>query len=369
MSVLEDRGKATNLIGRTRAELPTPVLLLDHDALAKNIASMAQWAEDHAAIRPHAKVHKSPAIAELQIRAGAVGITTATVQEAAAVARAGVEHILVANEVTDPVRAGVLAALARDARIAVAVDHPLGASVLSDAAKDAHVEFEILIEVDIGMTRGGVRDIDEAAHLARDIRDRYGLTLRGVMGWEGHIALELDRSTRAANAAAAIAKLLGVADALSADGHAIEVVSAGGTNTYDLTGANPRVTDIQAGTYAVMDTSYAIIAPRFQPVLSVLGTAISHHGRRLVLDCGSKVHATTELAPPTVVGLDASVLELHEEHALIELGDDDAPRLGDRVELLVSYASGTVNLHDFYLVCAGDEVVDVWPIAGRGPGR
>jgi D-threonine aldolase len=368
MSLLEARRAATNLIGRHRAELPTPALLLDHDALTRNIVSMAEWAKDHVGVRPHAKVHKSPAVAELQVRAGAVGITTATVFEAAAIVREGIEDVLVANELTDPARAGLLAAEARGARVTVAVDHPVGAGVLSDAAKEAHIEFDVLIEVDVGMTRGGVRGIDEAVQLARDVQGRYGLNLRGVMGWEGHTALELDRSVRAANAASAIAKLLGVADALSADGHTIDVVSAGGTNTYDMTGANPRVTDIQAGTYAVMDTSYAIIAPRFQPVLSILGTVISHHGQRLVLDCGSKVHATTELAPPTVVGKDAVVFELHEEHTLIELGDDVAPLLGDRVELLVSYASGTANLHDFYLVCAGDEVVDVWPIAGRGPG-
>ncbi len=239
--------------------------------------------------------------------------------------------------------------------------------MLSDAAAASGVHLAVVIEVDVGMTRGGVRSSSEAVRLADEVARFPSLDLSGVMAWEGHCAVLRDRSVRTRCVSAAIERCLEVVDALERAGHEVTVVSAGGTNTYPVTGAHPRVTEIQAGTYALMDTSYESLAPAFSPALTILGTVVNRHDGRIVLDCGSKVQAETSLAPPRTLRGDSTVFEIHEEHALLD-DRGSLHKLGDRVELLVSYAAGTVNLHDAYVVCSGTEVVDVWPIVARGQG-
>ena len=199
--------------------------------------------------RPHFKVHKSLEIAREQIAAGAIGMTAATVWEARALVLGGVGDILIANEVVSPAKAALLAELARDARITLAVDDCDVVSALAAAARAHGSGIGVLVEVDVGMHRGGVRSIDEARAVARSVAAGEGIELRGVMGYEGHVVLEPDRGRRAAQAREAMDDLARYAQALEDDGHTIEVVSAGGTNTYDMTGLHPRVTQLQAGTY------------------------------------------------------------------------------------------------------------------------
>ena len=345
----EVRRQYADCVGRPCGALPTPALLLDLATVRMNIAAMASWTRGHAAIRPHVKVHKSPEIARLQIDGGAVGITCATVAEALAMADAGLEDILVANEVLDPDKLRLLAQVARACRVTVALDSRAGADALSKAATRAGITMGAVIEIDIGMGRGGVRSPAEATRLGTYVTGRSAIALRGVIGWEGHVAIEPDRAVRAARANAAIDKLVACADGLRAIGVDVEVISAGGTNTYDLTGADSRITDIQAGTYALMDTSYLPFAPAFKPALSVLGTIVSRHGTRAVADCGTKVMAMG-LAAPLIRHGSSLVAEVHEEHALLDIGGRDRLRAGDNVEFLVSYCAGTVNLHDAYLV-------------------
>jgi len=354
-------------VGRGRHEISTPALILDLEVLRANIAAMADWTVGHAGVRPHAKVHKCPEIARMQMDAGAVGITTATVWEAAAMVDGGIGDVLLANEVIQAEKLDLLADLARSASITVALDSREGADALSSAATRAGVRFGAVVEVDVGMGRGGVRTVDEAREVAVHAAGLPGITVRGAMAWEGHLAIEKDRAVRVAGAAVAIDKLVACADVLRAAGIAVDIVSAGGTNTYDFTGADPRVTDIQAGSYVLMDTSYHPFSPRFLPALSVLGTVVSRHGSRAILDCGTKV-LEPMLEPARPREGDATVFELHEEHALLDVGEGEWPRLGDRIELIASYCSGTVAYHDVYQVVEGDRVVDVWPILGRGPG-
>jgi D-serine deaminase-like pyridoxal phosphate-dependent protein len=350
-------------------ELPSPALLLDLPALERNIAAMASWvAANGVAVRPHAKVHKCLEIARRQLAAGAIGLTVATVYEAEAMLEAGPPEILVANEVVGDDHLRRLADVARRTVVVVAADDPANAQQLSASARAAGVELRVLVDVDVGMGRCGVRSVGEAVVLADEIRALPGLRLAGVMGYEGHVVLEPEPEVRAAAAGAAMDRLAEAATAIRAAGHEVEIVSAGGTNTHDMTGLHAIVTELQAGTYAVLDTGYAPLAPRFEPALSVLARVLSHQGGRAVLDCGTKA-ISVDVAPPTVPAAVGSVRAVHEEHLLIDTAEGCGLRPGDPVEIAVGYTGGTVNLHDGYYVVDGDEVVDFWRILARGAGR
>ena len=184
-------------IGRTRTELPTPALLLDVDAMRDNIAAMASWSKENAAIRPHFKTHKSIDVAREQIAAGAIGMTAATIWEARALVAAGIDDILIANEVVAPAKLTLLADLGRQARMTVAVDDSDVVSALAQAARSRGSSIEVLVEVDVGMHRGGARSVELARALARAVAGAQGVRLRGVMGYEGHVVLEPDRQRRA----------------------------------------------------------------------------------------------------------------------------------------------------------------------------
>jgi D-serine deaminase-like pyridoxal phosphate-dependent protein len=356
---------AGDLVGRPRVELPTPALVLDVDTMRENIATMAAWNRDHVAVRPHFKTHKCIEIAREQIEAGAIGITCATVWEAHALVSAGIDEILIANEVVGAARMSVLGELVREARITVVVDDADNAATVAEVACSGGAELGAIVEVDVGLHRGGVRSVREAIQLARHVDSLDGLRLRGVMGYEGHVVTEPDPLIRRRRAALAMDELAGVVDALRDDGHAVEIVSAGGTNTYDMTGADPRVTELQAGTYVVMDGAYAPLASAFRPALTIMATVVSRQGATAVLDCGTKCLAVDAAPPTPPIG---SVREVHEEHTLLDVGDGEPPALGDVLELVVGYCGGTINLHDVYFVASGEEIVDVWRIRARGPG-
>ena len=355
----------SQFIGRGRVELPTPALVLDIDAMRENIATMASWAEDHAAIRPHFKVHKCIEIAREQIGSGAIGMTAATVWEAAALVDGGIDEILIANEVVAPRKIALLVDLAREAHITLAVDHADVAARISNAALSQGSRVGVVVEVDVGMHRGGVRSIEEARALAGSLASLQGVDFRGVMGYEGHVVLEPDRERRAALAREAMDHLGRYVEALERDGHAVAIVSAGGTNTYDMTGVHPRVTELQAGTYAVVDAAYARLVPAFRPALTLMATVVSRKAGTAILDCGTKALAV-EVAPPEPPS--GEVREVHEEHTLLDVRDDERLAIGDVVELVVGYSGGTVNLHDAYFVASGEEIVDVWPIVATGAG-
>jgi D-serine deaminase-like pyridoxal phosphate-dependent protein len=355
-------------IGRRREELTTPALILDLTVMQQNIKTMAEWTRSHAKIRPHTKTHKCAEIARQQMAAGAVGITVATVWEASVMAAAGLDDILIANEVMGEEKLRRLAEVARETKVLVGIDSLAGAKALSRAAVTAGANIGVLIEMDVGMRRGGVRTEEEACTLAAVLSDLPGIVLRGITGFEGHAVTEPDPRRRARMAAEAMDRLIAAVDALEARGFEIEVVSAGGTNTYDMTGANPRVTEIQAGTYVLMDAAYAPLAPAFEPALRMRGTVVSRNERTAVLDCGTKVMAM-DTGPHAVMEPGVTVREVHEEHTLLDVEDVNRLPVGESLEMIVGYSGGTVNLNDVYNVIEGDRVVDVWPIMARGPGR
>ena len=357
----------TDLIGRPADEAPTPSLLIDRAAVADNVRAMAGWADGTVRLRPHAKVHKSVAIARLQLEHGAAGLTTATVAEAEAMLAAEPGELLIANEVVGAPKVRALTAVAARCSVIVALDAAANAEELSAAATAAGVQIGVLVDVDVGLHRCGVGATADTLALATTVARLPGLTLRGVMGYEGHVVLIADPGERAAAAARAMDILAGHVAALTTAGFPVEIVSAGGTNTHDMTGLHPCVTELQAGTYAVMDTGYQPYAPRFRPALAVAATVISRSGGTAVLDCGTKT-VSVDVTPPAVPAEVGRVREVHEEHMLIDPADDAALALGERVRVAVGYSGGTVNLHDAYVVVEDGTIVDVWPIAARGAG-
>jgi D-serine deaminase-like pyridoxal phosphate-dependent protein len=359
------------LIGGPRHAVPTPALILDLPRVENNLAEMARrMAGLPAELRPHAKIHKSPILGQMQLDAGAIGLTTATIWEASAMVDAGLSDVLIANQVVGSVKAAELARIAGLGRVISAVENEANVSELSGAAVRAHSEINVLVEIDVGLHRCGVRSVGAAVELARLIDKRPGLRLVGLLGYEGHCMLEPDRDIRVAKATAANDILVGAADEFERQGLATEIVAGGGFGTWDITGANPRITEIHAGSYIFMDVFHRGLVPGFEVALTVLATVISRTGSLVVVDCGRK-SIGIDRTPPEVVGGQATVRFehgehfVHEEHTALQLAPGSTLDVGDRVELMPGYGPTTVNLYDIYYVAADDTIVDVWPILAR----
>lgn len=366
----EARNTYTSAIGRPRQALVTPALILDLDVARQNIRTMAEWLARHQTkLRPHTKAQKSPQLARLQVEAGAIGICTATVWEAIAMTRSGIEDVLIANQVVGREKIEALARAAKSARLTVAVDDVRNAEDLSVALCTAGSQLEVLIEVDIGMGRGGVRSLNEAVRVAQRVSQLPGLKFRGIQGYEGHCMKTDDRDLRAQQCQAALDSLGTVVDGLREAGFACEVVSAGGTGTYDIAGLDSRVTEIQAGSYIFMDNFHGRLVEGFSNALTVLGTVVNQHGYTIVLDAGRK-SISIDLALPTLKDYPFyQARYFAEEHALFDVDERCRLKLGDTTELIPGYAPSTVNMYDVYHVVEGGIVTDIWPVVPRGPGH
>ena len=361
-----DPAARERVLGRERSDLTTPALVLDLDIARQNIDRMAErMRELPSELRPHIKVHKSAHLARMQIEAGAIGVTAATVWEAAAMARGGIGDILIANQVVGERHVEALAALARTARIMVAVDDAGNVGRLGRAALAAGSRIGVLVEVDTGMGRCGVRTPVAAGELAELAGGTEGIDFRGVSGYEGHCMLEPDRDTRVREAGAAADRLMAAVEQIGAGGIGCEIVSAGGTGTYHLTGAHSGITEIQAGSYAVMDAFHASLVPGgFEIALTVLATVISRQDDQVVLDAGRKAIGIDNMLP-RLAGAASEPLFVHEEHSGFAVPADSPLRVGDRVELQPGYAPTTANLHDVYHVVERGVVTDLWPVEAR----
>jgi D-serine deaminase-like pyridoxal phosphate-dependent protein len=330
-------------------DLPTPALVIDADVLEANLATMAT-ALPGRRLRPHVKAHKCTALARVQVRHGHPAFTCATPREVLGMAAAGLgDDLLLANEVLDPGRLAALAAV--DARVTVAVDSP--ATVAAAAAAGLR---EVLVDVNVGLPRCGC-PVDDAGRLA-DLARSSGLEVRGVMGYEGHLMVVEDRDER-------LRRLVGVTGALAAAHDAVggEVVSTGGTGTYDL---HEVATEIQAGSYALMDTAYAKLGLPFALALSVWATVVSVAPRWAVADCGLK-SLGMDHGNPSVDG--AAVWFCSDEHVTFA-PDPDGPlagvRAGDRVRVWPAHVDPTMAMHERVHVVDGEDVVDTWPVDLRG---
>jgi D-serine deaminase-like pyridoxal phosphate-dependent protein len=358
-------------IGRGRSEVSTPALLLDLDKAKRNIATMAaKFRELPADLRPHFKAHKLPQLARLQVEAGAIGVACATVWEAMVVAEAGIVDVLIANQLVQPDKVRAAAELARSHRLTVAADDVRNAEQLSRAAVEAGAELELLIELDVGMGRCGVRSREAALRLAERIAELPALKLRGLQAYEGHCMLEPDPDKRIADAETANRQAIAVFDFLAERGHPVEVISAGGTGTYYITGANPRIHEIQAGSYTLMDAMHGALVPGgFEVAMTVASTVISRQGNTVVLDCGRKTVGIDFVTPPPVSHPEGRVRYYAEEHCLVDFPGPPSLDVGDVAEVMGGYGPTTVNLHEVFHVIEDGLVTDIWPVTPRGPGR
>jgi D-threonine aldolase len=326
------------------SELTTPALLVDARGLEANLRTMAE-ALPADRLRPHVKAHKCTALAARQAAAGHRGFTCATVREMEGMARAGLgDDLLLANEVADATRLGALTRT--DSRVTVAVD--------SEATIEAAVRGgvrEVLIDVNVGLPRCGCPPA-EAGRLADRAR-AAGLTVRGVMGYEGHIVGLEDRARRSAMLEESMGQLV-----LAAGEVGGEVISAGGTGTYDL---NTWATEIQAGSYALMDTAYGKLGLPFVQALSILSTVISVSASWAVADCGLKALGMDH-GNPSVEGAEVSFCS--DEHLTFVPGS--TVRVGDRIEVLPAHVDPTMAYHEHLYLVDGDEVLERWDVDLRG---
>jgi len=356
-------------IGRRREDLVTPALVLDIDAAQRNIDRMASELKQlgMATIRPHYKTHKSPDIARRQLQAGAGGLSMATVWEAAVLAAAGMDDLFVVNTVAHPAKLRALAELAADHRILVAVDEVANAAAHSAAAVAAGSTLGIMVEVDTGMDRCGVDTADECLTLARRVMELPGLRFEGITGYEGHCSLTPDSDLRHERQREAMAFFTGVADLLETHGIPCKIRSAGGIATWRWTAGYPGMTEIQAGTYVVMDNFHGKMVPGFEHSLTIQATVISRQSGKVIVDAGNK--SVADPADVTIVGHDLTVFRFDEEHGIFAAPDGSSLRVGDAVALVPGYSPSTVNWYDAYHVVHDNVVADIWPIIPRGPGH
>ena len=365
-TVRRDYGGA---IGQRRDELITPALVLDIDAAQRNIDHMASELKQMGAatIRPHYKTHKSPDLARRQLQAGAGGLSMATVWEAAILAAAGMDDLFVVNTVAHPAKLRVLAELAREHRVLVAVDEAENAASASAAAVTAGSMLGIMVEVDTGMDRCGTDSAADCLAVARQVMDLPGLRFEGITGYEGHCSMTPDHDLRHERQRAAMKFFTDVAGQLEADGIPCPIRSAGGIATWNWTAAYPGLTEIQAGTYVVMDNFHGRMVPGFEHSLTIAATVISRQSGKVIVDAGNK--SVADPADVTMVGHDHEVLRFDEEHGIFDAAGGSPLRVGDPVRLVPGYSPSTVNWYDAYHVVQGDIVVDIWPVIPRGPGH
>jgi D-serine deaminase-like pyridoxal phosphate-dependent protein len=360
-------------VGRDRHDVVTPALVIDRAILGENLAYMeSRLPELHARLRGHVKNHKSPHVARLQLEHGAFGICAATIWEAIVMVRAGADDVLIANQLVDPAKRRAAALLAREANVIVNVDDAGDAEALSAAAVAAGSTLGILVEVDTGMHRAGADTPEEALAVARRVAELPGLRMDGLSGYEGHCSMEMDHDRRHEKQAAAMDYLVAVADLLEANGIPCPILSAAGTATAFWTGANPRITELQLGSYAAMDDYHYLMEPRFKKATSAVVTVISRRRDRVVLNLGKKTFGAADVgslpAYPRIVGHEGlPPYRFDEEHATYEADSSCTLKVGDVVDFHLGYTPFAVNYFDAYHVVDAGRVVDIWPILPRGP--
>ncbi|MEB2335662.1 MAG: DSD1 family PLP-dependent enzyme [Burkholderiales bacterium] len=379
--------------GDPLGRVDTPALVLDLDAFEANVAALhAHAAARGVRVRAHGKAHRCPEISRRQVAAGAVGVCCQKVGEAEGFAEAGIADILVSNEIVDPAKLERLARLARRVRLAVCVDHPGAVAALARACRQAQARIDVLIELDVGQGRCGVATIDEVMALARAVAAAApALRLRGLQAYHGsaqHLRTVQARSQAIAGAArrAALAR-----DTLRSAGFGCDEVSGGGTGTFAYEVASGVYTEIQPGSYALMDLDYRAnepdaAAPAMRQAIGVMMSVMSVRAAHAVLDGGLKA-VSVDSGLPALRLPGWRVRGVSDEHTVIEpleagrtvpAGEGSsapAPLLshlpvpGQRCVLDPGHCDPTVNLHDWVVAYRGDRVEAVWPVLPRDASR
>jgi D-serine deaminase-like pyridoxal phosphate-dependent protein len=345
--------------GDSVADIDTPALVLDLDAMDRNLARMATFAREHRLrLRPHAKMHKSAELARLQMHHGAVGVCVQKTAEAEALAAGGVNNIYISNEVVAPHKLARVAALAqrlgRDGgQLAIAVDSAQGVAALAEAMHLAHgAHIDVFIDIDVGHGRCGVPPGEAALALARAIAPHRALRLAGLQAYHGsaqHQRSPVDRQASLAHAAQAVRD---TRDLLIRHGFGPLLVTGAGTGTFALEAASGLWGELQVGSYLFMDADYAANQadphnPPFEHALFVKTQVISRQGERAVCDAGHKSHAIDSGLPTVFAPAGLAFANGGDEHGVLRAATAEAtlPAIGDTVWLIPGHCDPTVNLH------------------------
>jgi D-serine deaminase-like pyridoxal phosphate-dependent protein len=373
LSVSPSPNAAPAARGSAVADVDTPALLIDLDALEANMATVHQRviaAGLH--VRSHGKAHKCPAIARLQLAAGALGICCQKASEAEAFADAGITDILITNQLVGARKVDRAALLAHRVKLGVCVDHALQIEQIGEAARRHDSKITVMIEVDVGLGRCGISSAEAALLLAAQIRQYApALTLGGIHAYTGGAQHLRGPEEREAAVAAAVERVSGIKWALESAGFPCPTVTGAGTGTYMLEAASSLYTEVQPGSYVLMDADYAANrlpagAEPLRHALFGLCTVISVQPTHAVLDGGLKTFAVDH-GLPQILASGWTVKSLSDEHCVVVPDATAVPlHVGDKVRLIPGHCDPTVNLHDWLVAYRGDQVEDVWPVLARG---
>jgi D-serine deaminase-like pyridoxal phosphate-dependent protein len=364
--------------GTPIAQVDTPALVIDLDAMQRNLVAMAGYAREHRMrLRPHAKMHKSATIAKLQIEAGAAGVCVQKLSEAEVLASLGVDDLFISNEIIDPAKLDRFAALAGHVRLAIAVDSALGIERLASALKAHGTRADVFVEIDVGQGRCGVAPTaaGQLAHLVVS----HGLHFAGLQAYHGKAQHMRSAAEREAALRHTVALVRAAQAGITRAGIACPLVTGAGTGTFVHETASGLYAELQCGSYLFMDRDYADNeptphAPRFEHALFVKSQVMSRGASHAVIDAGHKTHAI-DSGLPMVWQRDFDFANGGDEHGILrprggKPGNGALPELGETIWLVPGHCDPTVNLHDHYVVVRGglaDGVVDaVWPVDTRG---
>jgi D-serine deaminase-like pyridoxal phosphate-dependent protein len=351
--------------GQPLDRLDSPQLLIDLDVVDANLRRMfAAGRERGVKVRVHFKSLKCAGLARHIARAGADGFLCAKLNEAEVLAEAGLADILIANQVVGPLKLRRLAELARRAQVRVCVDDADNVAQMAQAVRAAGATVGVLVEVDIGMNRCGVEPGEPALALARQVHSSPGLRFLGLQGYDGHLQLLPDAAERRAKCRQALEQLVATRRLIERAGIPVEVVTGAGTGTWEFVAGYDGVTEIQPGSFVLMDVAYNAVRPEFGFAQSVLATVISRRPGRYILDAGSKA-VSRDFGTPTIKGRPQDrVLKLSEEHATVESAEP--VKVGDRREVISAHCCATMNLHRACVAVRGGWVEALWPIEASG---
>jgi D-serine deaminase-like pyridoxal phosphate-dependent protein len=371
---------AKTAIGMSKWDLDTPALCVDLDKLEQNIANLkTNLAGTGVGVRPHAKTHKCPAIAKLQLAAGAVGICTAKVSEAEVMFANGIKKILMTTvNVTPSKIQRAMNIRKKNPDFIQAVDNLQNAQDLSDAARAAHVTADVVVDVAVSM-RSGVPPGDKALALAQFIDKLPNLKFRGMLAYDGSAQHIKGFQARSEKALKNYEPIVETYDRLKESGFNLEIFSGGGTGTYNIMTKVPGFTDLQVGSYVFMDAQYIEIGGKrsetvyddFLPSLTVMTTVLNNYfPNRLTTDAGSKA-LTLNIPPPIVIGEQGFVYNpASDEFGQIQYEKSNKSyKVGDKLELIIQHCDPAVNEYDFIHGTRNDRVEVIWPISARGKSQ
>ena len=366
--------------GMREADIQTPCLILDLDALERNIKKMGDYAKAHGMRhRVHAKMHKSVDVAKLQQRlGGASGVCCQKVSEAKVFARSGIKDILITNEVRDPLKIDRLAQIPKlGARTIVCIDDIANVAELSAAAQKHGTTLECFVEIDCGAGRCGVTTTADVVAIAKAIAAAPGLSFTGIQAYQGAMQ-HLDKyEDRKAKLDAAIAMVKDAVAGLKATGLAPELVSGGGTGSYYFESASGVYNELQCGSYAFMDADYGRILDKqgkrvdqgeWENALFILTSVMSHaKADKAICDAGLKAQSVDSGLPVVYGRSDVKYVKCSDEHGVIE-DPGSVLKVGDKLRLVPGHCDPTCNVHDWYVGVRNGAVECVWPISARGKG-